>query len=70
MHFDHILSEYNFFKLLERQLIESEADKISKKGEKGGVIFAIGHGWIHFEYEIIRCFEEAFISLYAVEYLL
>lgn len=44
MHFDHILSEYNFFKLLERQLIESEADKISKKGEKGGVIFAIGHG--------------------------
>jgi len=44
MHFDHILSEYNFFKLLERQLIESETDKISKKGEKGGVIFAIGHG--------------------------
>jgi hypothetical protein len=46
MHLNHILTEYNFFELSKRQLIEPKANEVSKDRKKGGIIFSVGHGGI------------------------
>jgi hypothetical protein len=46
MHLNHILTEYNFFELRKRQLIEPKANEVSKDRKKSGIIFSVCHGGI------------------------
>ena len=69
MHFNHILTENNFFELSERELIQSETYQVSKYRENGGIVFSIGHSRIGIEYYIVGCLEEPFIPFNAIEYL-
>ena len=69
MHLNHILTEYNFFELSKRQLIEPKANEVSKDRKKGGIIFSVGHGGIQIKDYVIRGFQEAFVPFCTVENL-
>ncbi len=69
MHLYHVLTEYNFFELSKRQLIEPKANEVSKDRKQSGIIFSVSHGGMQIKNDVIRSFQEAFVPFCTVENL-
>jgi len=63
------LTQYDLFKLIERQFIHAETYKVGKNGKKSTIVFAISSTCVQFENEVVGDLDEVAISFTAIENL-
>jgi hypothetical protein len=69
VHLDCVLTEYDLFEFIERQLIHAEADEIVEHGKQGSIILSIRAAGELRKDGVVGSLQESLVSLAPIEYL-